>query len=572
VREGRPVVVHAVAIAGLPEALTKELGREIARNLRVGKPFTESGFDSATKKVKQRLGNLGYAYAKIVRDAAIDVHAHTADVTFTATPGPIARFGPVRIVGLGDLPEEPVRRALDLQEGAQYSDSALTAAQQALLDLTVFSAVEVTPQITDPPPEGAVVPIVVRVEPTRLRTLSLGGGLELDVFKTDVHGRVGWEHKNVFGGLEKLNVDLKPGVVLFPTRVPEFQPPQKPLLEEKLSAQLRKPGFLEPRTSGFIGGAFNVYPAILSYRYDPAQPVVGYVESRATAGVDRRFGKSFFASLSHVVQVSDPFAYLGELGTNPGALVVSYPRLFTSFDLRDNAIEPHAGFYADNELQVAGLGGQPRDLRVQPEARGYVPLGRKVTFALRATVGMLFPLNYNASSGGADSITESARDQQIIYFRGFFSGGPTSNRGYPLRGVGPQGTVQFLDSGIAAQQIRQHCDSPTSGDPACQVPLGGVTLWEASTELRFPILLPLSGVSFCDASDVSAAIADIRLTRPHFSCGLGLRYGTPIGPVRLDAGYRIPGLQILGQPDPVVYGALIPSFPMALQFGIGEAI
>jgi outer membrane protein insertion porin family/translocation and assembly module TamA len=570
VNEGEPVRVRSRELEGVPPALANELRNAVFRQLPEGAVFEEASLEASMKVVETHLANGGYAFAKVSREASIDVRGHTADVRFRVVAGPLARFGPVRIEGLGDIPEAPVRRAVRLRERAVYSRTAIETAQRAALDLGVFSAVDVTPQLSDPPPSNGVVPVLVRVHPTRLRTVSIGGGVELDAFKTDVHGRLAWQHKNAFGGLEKFDVSFKPGVVLYPTRLSDFRAPEKLLPEEKFFVQLRRPGLFEPRTSGFVAAQLDIYPAILSYQADPSQAVIGYVQSKATLGVDRRFFKVLFGSLSHVVQVSNPFAYLGTLATNPGAFVVSYPRLFVSLDLRDNIIEPHAGFYADAELQVAGFGGQPRDLRLQPEVRGYIPLGKVVTLALRSTIGLLFPGNYSATSGGVDSTTASARDQQIIYFRGFFSGGPASNRGYPLRGVGPQGTVRFLDAGISQRQLNQNCVDQTSGDASCQVPLGGVTLWEASAELRFPIASPLAGVLFCDASDVSEDVAMIRLDRPHFSCGLGLRYATPVGPVRLDSGFRIPGLQVLGEPDPPVYGALFSKFPMALQFGIGE--
>jgi outer membrane protein insertion porin family/translocation and assembly module TamA len=67
-----------------------------------------------------------------------------------------------------------------------------------------------------------------------------------------------------------------------------------------------------------------------------------------------------------------------------------------------------------------------------------------------------------------------------------------------------------------------------------------VSLWEASLELRYPIYDPLGRV-FCDAGDVSAQQVTLRFDYLHLSCGGGLRYDTPIGPIRVDIGVRIPG-------------------------------
>ncbi len=100
-----------------------------------------------------------------------------------------------------------------------------------------------------------------------------------------------------------------------------------------------------------------------------------------------------------------------------------------------------------------------------------------------------------------------------------------------------------------------------------------LSLWEASLELRFPVLGPLSASVFCDASDVSADQLDIRIGYPHLSCGPGVRYDTPIGPVRIDIGFRIPGAQIAKDADKTLEGdpGTIFGVPAALSFGIGEA-
>src|SRR5688572_31189747 len=97
------------------------------------------------------------------------------------------------------------------------------------------------------------------------------------------------------------------------------------------------------------------------------------------------------------------------------------------------------------------------------------------------------------------------------------------------------------------------CD-PTMGgvSPNCNLPLGGFTLYEASVELRFPLFGPLKGALFVDAADVSPYKVDFRFDHPHLSAGFGFRYGTPVGPVRLDIGYRLPGLQAPDSPDEYV--------------------
>src|SRR5690606_37343738 len=121
-----------------------------------------------------------------------------------------------------------------------------------------------------------------------------------------------------------------------------------------------------------------------------------------------------------------------------------------------------------------------------------------------------------------------ARDYQRTFFRGFFSGGPMGNRGYPLRGIGPYADVPFLSPEIERQRVGRGC---VGGAQTCLSPTGGFTLWEASTELRYDVAGPLSLAAFCDASDVSPHAWHLRWTHLHLSCGGGVRYDTPVGPL-----------------------------------------
>jgi len=594
VDEGPPVLVSTVSFPGtegLPPPIVDAVRRSAAAALRPEEPFDEESFEKTEDQVRRALTDRGYAYAKVRRDAAVDVVHHTADVSFTVAPGEPATFGDVTIEGLGELPEDVVRRSIAIRKGAAYSTAEIDAAQQALLDLEVFSSVDIRPDLPEPPPEDRVVPLHVKVEPARLRSITLGGGFEFDLSKTDVHALGGWESHNFFGGLRDFTVDLRPGVVLYPLRIDNIKAPNRLLPEEKLRVQLRQPGVLEARTNGFVRPELNVNP-FLPPRLDESAPVLGYVEARASVGVDRSFFRHLFATVQYNFQVESPFTYKGELDPALQRVVISSPQLITNLDFRNDKIHPRSGFYLGNDLQLAGyvLGGTADDVRVQPEVRGYVPLGRRVTFAARGIVGFLLPSNYGGQVKDGNinvplseaNRAERTRDFQTMYFRGFFSGGPSSNRGFPFRGIGPHAVVPFLNPAAFGRQLATGC-SP--GDPRfdptrCAVTVGGFTLWEQSTEVRFTVSGPFTAAVFCDMSDVSPEPGRFRFDHPHLSCGAGARYDTPVGPIRLDVGYRVQPLQVLGQPnETAAYNAdhseglqpTILGVPLAIAFGIGES-
>jgi len=607
VDEGPPTLNGRVAVQGLdgvPPDIAAAVRTAADKALPVGARFDEDAYKKAQTDVGRALTDRGYAYATVRADSQADLATHTVDYAFTLAPGPPAVFGAVTIVGLDpdaagpakqELDEAPLRRTMNVKPGDTYSTATLEAATQALLDLEVMGAVQILPQLSEPP--TGVVPLIVRIEPAKLRESRLGGGLELDQIKAEVHGLVGWEDHNFLGDLRDFSIDFKPGVVLYPTRIDHLVSPTNYLLEERLRVQLRMPGLIEPRTTLFVRPEMNVYPLLVTPNPDPSEPVVGYIEPKGAIGLDRRFGSHLVVTLAHNVQSEIPFFYLvptvapmaGQPTPPPAQLppnaILSFPQLVTTLDFRDDPIHTHKGLWLSNDLQVAGgiFGGTARDVRVAPEVRGYVPVARGVTLAARTQLGFLFGANYGDYSNNEDI--------QIMYFRGFFSGGPNSNRGFPLRGIAPHGFVGFLNP-ANVNPTTLGCQPPPGKapptNPECLLPIGGFTQWEASAELRFEVSGPLNAAVFCDAGDVSSREFNVRLDHLHMSCGAGIRYDTPVGPIRFDVGYRIPFLQVLGYPNetavfnhdpsegiqPTLFGKtgeVGTGAPIGLSFGVLEA-
>ncbi|HMA94656.1 MAG TPA: POTRA domain-containing protein, partial [Polyangiaceae bacterium] len=173
VEEGPPVLVRRVDIHGLealqPRAAAR-LRAAVGSKLPLGKPFEEEAYQNARDELSRELSNLGYAYGKAKPAADVDLPNNAASVGFWVEKGPSTAFGNVRIEGLGPLPESLVRRTLDIRPGTPYSQNELDEAKRALLDLGVFSAVNIDPELSKSPPAGdpVQVPIVVRVERAKL--------------------------------------------------------------------------------------------------------------------------------------------------------------------------------------------------------------------------------------------------------------------------------------------------------------------------------------------------------------------------------------------------------------------
>jgi outer membrane protein insertion porin family/translocation and assembly module TamA len=174
-------------------------------------------------------------------------------------------------------------------------------------------------------------------------------------------------------------------------------------------------------------------------------------------------------------------------------------------------LQPTRGTIASAHLEQAAtwLGGTYAFTEVLLDGRAYVPVGSWVV-ANRATFGVVV----------ADGATD------VPFSKRYFLGGATSLRGW--------GRFQV---------------SPLDEDG---LPVGGRTLVQLTSEVRFPITGRLSGAFFVDAGGVGSSDLDVEDVRIRTSIGTGVSYRTPIGPVRADIGYQltpIEGLLVNGRPE-----------------------
>jgi outer membrane protein insertion porin family/translocation and assembly module TamA len=550
VHEGQPVrVTNITGIAGLPVEAT--FAATAARKLTPGAIFDEQIFEDDKTRVERVLLDLGYAFAKVRGEARVNVARRTAALTYQISIGPRARYGPVTFVGLREIPEDKVRATLSINEGESYSEAELLEARGELVDLGVFATVDIVPDRSHP--ETAIVPIQVRVREAALRTLRLGGGVRFDVLRLMTRLETSWEHRNFLGGMRTFNVNARPGLTFFPTSIENLVPPTRLLPENRVVAKLSQPSFIEGRTTGTLKLSYDVAPVLYPLGDIPPEeePIIGYHEIRASAGVSRHFfDRRLSIEPSYNWQANFPFMYQLSRPNGLDPVRVAYPELVVALDLRDDARRTRKGVYISNSLQIASrtLGGTVSDVKVSPELRAFAPVDRSMIGA-RITFGFLFPGNYGSSltrNNPTPSDVDVIHDQQKLNLRAFYSGGPNSNRGYPYRTIGPHGAIGFL-----APSSDRDCTMELASDDRCLRPLGGLTLWEASLETRIPFAegSPIEGVLFLDASDLTRTVGELRFTVPHISPGAGLRYVTPVGPLRLDVGWRVPGLQAFGADD-----------------------
>jgi outer membrane protein insertion porin family/translocation and assembly module TamA len=203
----------------------------------------------------------------------------------------------------------------------------------------------------------------------------------------------------------------------------------------------------------------------------------------------------------------DPRTGTGE-GTQ-SALIIDATR-----NASDNLLNARHGYVAALHLERAGswLGGTWDYYELTGEGRYYRSVGNKLVLAGQVRAG--------AIDGGGDI------EANVPFFKRYFLGGATNLRGWGRYEVAP-----LTESGQ---------------------PIGGTTFMTFSTEARFPIWRNLSGVVFLDGGNVWADPWAVNLGDLRYDAGPGLRYNTPVGPIRVDIGYQlnpIEGLRIEGEPQ-----------------------
>jgi translocation and assembly module TamA len=218
---------------------------------------------------------------------------------------------------------------------------------------------------------------------------------------------------------------------------------------------------------------------------------------------------------------------------------VSYLEQVAEWNRRDDPIAPRNGYYLSLSLQEGGgpLQGDFNFLRVLPDVRVYRSFGNndRLTFAARLRLGTL--LTPVTAAGG--------REESAVVNR-FFGGGGVAMRGFNARRLSPM-----------------NVSNPTAEQPEDRtVPIGGNSLVETSLEMRFKLFGELSLAAFHDSGLVGAGPlnfgphqSDVRRESSrifgdfHYQAvGIGLRYATIVGPVRLDLARRLN----IGRPLPIL--------------------
>jgi outer membrane protein insertion porin family len=552
VDEGRPILISSLDLVGIDDESERSA---MMRALPVseGEPLNLRRLDIVRDTLTQRMRNRGYAHADVLRNIDINLEAYEARVEFDVFGGPRSRFGPIEVVGNQQVSEAVVRRMIGLREGEEYSQERIFEGQRSLYNLDIFRHAAIVQDLEHSP--DSVIPLRVQVNEGNTHRVRLGGGwTSAECFISE--GR--WVSRNFQGGARRMVVRSR------------FSNLGARQLEESLCGGAGTGEYGDVNwavgtdfTQPWIFSPRNTFTASVYAERQSLQDVFIRQALGLSLSLSRSLGAGTLGSLSYRPQlarldaaeiffcttflVCDPQEIdILQASNRLSPVGVTYSR-----DRTDRAFSPRGGYtlVADFEHASQVTASHFDYERAVVEGTVFQSLPGDVVLAGKLRAGWLNPREFR---GLTAAVEDSGRPRVAHPQKRFYAGGANSIRGYAENQLGPQ--VVSVDlaellfpvgdrtEGVCTPEevAALTCDPSALGASRFfSRPTGGSNLLEGSVEFRFPVLEPLlGGAAFVDFGQVWDTSSDTSVSDLRFTPGIGLRYSTPIGPVRVDVAYR----------------------------------
>ncbi|UCH82899.1 MAG: outer membrane protein assembly factor BamA [Candidatus Latescibacterota bacterium] len=484
-----------------PEKLAKEI------QLKPGVPFNPSYVNSDVYAIKRKYFEKGYLAVEVID--SISVVERSVTIDYRITPGPVIKVGSIAVRGNQRTKDYIVRREVVLKEDNVFKLGDAIETQRNLFETGLFTEAEIITEQLDT--EARTVDVIIRVRERKPAYFEVGFGVG-NIYGSRLTGA--WGNRNIFGRGRMVAFKVEYSIGLFESGrfdLDEIDPKvryyrydlelgQRNVFGTRwifgINAFYEQDATVEPLIVRSVGGAL-VGARHLSRRTD-------LVIRPSYARIERK-----------VPDVPD---------TLSTTLLVSST---VSHDTRNFILDPRSGGYRDLRLELAGsiLGADNDFYTASTALQKYWPWNRSV-IALRARVGY-------ANAYGR------SKDSGVPVENRYFTGGGNSVRGFRENSLGPKREL------------------PTSTGDGEVANVGGEFLLVTNAEIRFPLPLlsrwRFSAAVFLDGGNAWGDIHDVswrdfRPTAPQdeveeedyrYSVGTGIRYNTPVGPIRLDVGFPI---------------------------------
>jgi len=529
IEEGPLTLVDDVDIQGNDAVSRDDLTAPKGFELRPGAPFSPRRMTEDRNRISATYLNRGYPNAEV--KASVTRHPddpHHVDVTYTIAEHQLVSVGEIVYLGQKHTRLSLLKRTAQLPPEAPMKKVQMLGAETRLYDLNIFDWSSVGPRrpITDQTEETGLV----KVHEAKRNEIIYGFGFEVSHRGGNVpSGTV------AVPGLPTINLNgqkIAPSQATFasPRGSIEFNRRNMRGLGETVSATLLLSqldqrllaSYLQPHFIGSNWSSLSSFslerttenPLFAASLGDLSFQVERLLSRKSNTRLQIRydFNKTI---LSHLLV---PELVLQQ-DRNVRLSTVSSTLIR---DTRDKPLDAHRGSFATLNLSITptAFGSSANFARLFGQYAFYKPV-HSIVFANSVRLGV------------AESFAGSFVPTSQLYF----SGGGTSLRSFPIDEAGPQRLVPFC-TGL---QNQTGCVNVT-------VPVGGRGLFIMNSEVRFPlkIMKALGGVIFYDGGNVYSAINLANFANNYTNTvGFGLRYSTPIGPIRIDIGHNlnpVPGI------------------------------
>jgi outer membrane protein insertion porin family len=529
IEEGAQTVVRNLEVTGNNNVPYEQLTAPVGFRLRSGAPFSPRRLSEDRNRISATYLNRGYlnveVKAKVNRDPS---DPHAVDVTYAVDEKQMVRVGGVIYLGQKQTRLPLIRKTAKVPSEAPMRRGDLLEAESRLYDLNIFDWSSVGPRrpITDQTEEAALV----KVHEAKRNEITYGFGFEI----SHRGGNIPTGTVAVPGGptiqLGKNQIAPSQSTFASPRGSVEFDRHNMRGLGETASAslllsRLDQRALMTYAQPHFIGSQWSSLSSLSAER-TTENPLFGANLGDASFQLERlisrknntRFQIRYDFNKTVLTNVLVPALVLQHdrsvhLSTLSGTLLR---------DTRDKPLDAHRGSFSMLTLGITptAFGSSANFGRLLSQYAFYKPF-HSVVFANSVRLGFV------KSFAGSFVPTSQL----------FFSGGGTTLRGFPIDEAGPQRLVPFCN----VLKGQTGCVNVT-------VPVGGRELFIFNSELRFPlgIMKALGGVVFYDGGNVYNAISLPNFVNNYSNTiGVGLRYATPIGPVRVDIGRNlnpVPGI------------------------------
>jgi outer membrane protein insertion porin family len=486
INEGEKYTVSGVKLEG--EMFGREAELKSQMQLKEGDVYSGEKLAESVKKISERLGNLGYAFANVNANPEINREKKAVAFTILIDPGKRVYVRRINVAGNKNTRDEVVRREFRQFEDSWYDGEKIKLSRDRVDRLGYFKEVNIeTPEV---PGSTDQVDINMSVVEKPTGNILLGAGFSSSERLT-LTGSI--QEVNAFGSGNTLGLDVNTSKLNRTIAVSQTNPY---FTDEGVSRSYEI--FLRTTRPPLVNtGEYRVQTTGGNVKFGVPFSEVDTIFFGA--GVERTKVETFTGVPGFNDSPQLYKTYVSNFGDGTNATTTSFPLTAAwQRDSRDSALTPSRGRYQRANLEFAPF-GDLRYYRTIYQHQYFLPMFRNITLALNGEV------DYGRGLGG----------KPFPVFKNFYAGGIGSVRGFDSSSLGPRAS---------------------NGDP-----LGGSSRLIGNVEVQFPF--PGSGndrslrwFTFLDAGNVFAEGERMRAGELRYSAGVGISWISPIGPLKLSFG------------------------------------